>query len=255
MPNSLIDCPVQSLRKSECAQRPSPERPTHRRPAGRAPRRGRTRRRRRDSAARKSSISFFSRRLRRLASASVSRARTTPKVVRSSSPMRKHLLGGAAEGGGDEVPDVLAVRVGALEEEQSCDAAVELLGHGAHLPRPDDVHESRLLEHLHVVPDGALRQPELLGELGRRERTVAQEEDDLRAEIVAERTKLLGLPHDEHVVGLVVRRGDEPATIPECTGFPPVRKGRSRERPGPGPNTEPARGPAPVLFPARPPGP
>src|SRR5690242_17299336 len=46
----------------------------------------------------------------------------------------KHFLGCAAEGSRGDVPDVLAVRVGALEQEQARGPPVVLLGYSAHLP-------------------------------------------------------------------------------------------------------------------------
>src|SRR5207248_1627549 len=69
------------------------------------------------------------------------------------------------------------------------------------------------LEHLRVAADRPLRQLELLGELGRRGGALAQQDDDLRAEIVAECAQLLVLPHDEHVNRLVVRRGKGDALV------------------------------------------
>ena len=145
--------------------------------------------------------------MRRLASASVRRAVTTPKRRGLVLAEREHLLGRAAERGGGDVPDVLGAVPAGLEEEEPRGAAVVLLRHGAHLPRPHDVHEARLLEHLHVVPDRAFREPELRRELGRRGGAVAEQADDPRAEVVAERPQLLRLADDEDVVGLVVRRG------------------------------------------------
>src|SRR5437762_578585 len=125
----------------------------------------------------------------------------------------KHLLGGATEGCRCNVPDAFAVLLGALEEEEARGAAVVALRQRAHLPRPDYPDEARLLEHLQVVADRPLRQLELLGELGRRGGALAQQDDDLRAEIVAECAQLLVLPHDEHVNRLVVRRGKADALV------------------------------------------
>src|SRR5437879_5649255 len=113
---------------------------------------------------------------------------------------RKHLLCSATEGGRCDVRDVLGVGVGALEKEETSGAAVEPLRHRSHLPRSHDLNEARLLEHFHVVAHGALRERELCCELGRREGSVAEQDDDLRAEIVAQRLELLRLAHDEDVV-------------------------------------------------------
>ena len=82
--------------------------------------------------------------------------------------------------------------VGALEEEEARGAAVELLGDRAHLPRPHDLNEPGLLQHLHVVAHGSLRQAELLCELGHRVGAVAEQDDDLRAEVVPERLSCSG---------------------------------------------------------------
>ena len=88
--------------------------------------------------------------------------------------------------------------------------------------------------------------------LRRRVRPVAEEQDNPRAEFVAERAKLVGLPHDEHVLGLVVGNGEaegtrvveaatvERATIPECTAFLVRSQEQFREQPGPGPGQDPA---------------
>ena len=107
----------------------------------------------------------------------------------------KHLLGGAAEGCRCDVPDAFAFLLGALEEEEPRRPAVILLRQRTHLPRPNHLDEARLLEHLHVVADRPLRQAELLRELGRRRCALAEQDDDLRAEIVAERAQLLVLAH------------------------------------------------------------
>jgi hypothetical protein len=56
-----------------------------------------------------------------------------------------------------------------------------------------------------VVRDGALRQPDLLGELGGRLRALAQQGDDLDSDVVRERAEPVGLRDDEDVVRLVVR--------------------------------------------------
>ena len=55
-----------------------------------------------------------------------------------------------------------------------------------------------------MVRDRPLREPDLLGELGRRRRPLAQEGDDPEPHVVGERAQLLGLGDDEDVIGLVV---------------------------------------------------
>ena len=58
-----------------------------------------------------------------------------------------------------------------------------------------------------MVRDRALREPDVLGELGRRRRPLTQDRDDPKPDVVRERTQLVGLGDDEDVVGLVVRLG------------------------------------------------
>jgi hypothetical protein len=66
-----------------------------------------------------------------------------------------------------------------------------------------------------VVRDRPLREPDALGELGRRRRPFTQDRDDPEPDVVGERTQLLGLGDDEDVVGLVVRVG-EIETVDGC---------------------------------------
>ena len=56
-----------------------------------------------------------------------------------------------------------------------------------------------------MVRDRALREPDVLGELGRRRRPLTQDRDDPEPDVVGERAQLLGLGDDEDVVRLVVR--------------------------------------------------
>src|SRR3954451_14716723 len=73
----------------------------------------------------------------------------------------KHLLGHGTEGSRRDIADALAVCIiRALEEEEARRAAVVALGDRANLARPHDLDQARLLEHLHVVRDGALRERE-----------------------------------------------------------------------------------------------
>jgi hypothetical protein len=58
-----------------------------------------------------------------------------------------------------------------------------------------------------VVRDRALREADVLGELGRRRRLLTQNRDDPEPDVVGERAELLGLGDDEDVVRLVVRLG------------------------------------------------
>jgi hypothetical protein len=67
-----------------------------------------------------------------------------------------------------------------------------------------------------VVSNRSLRQPDLLGELGRRRRTLAQERDDPQPDVVGECAQLLGLGDDEDVVGLVVRQRQVEKTVDGC---------------------------------------
>ena len=110
---------------------------------------------------------------------------------------------------------LLRLLVGALDHVEPRDAAVEALGQGADAPRADDLHEAGALEHLQVVRDRALREPDVLGELGRRGRPLTQDRDDPEPDVVGERAQLLRLGDDEDVVGLVVRLG-EIKTVDGC---------------------------------------
>lgn len=58
-----------------------------------------------------------------------------------------------------------------------------------------------------MVRDRALREPDVLGELGRRRRPLTQDRDDPEPDVVGERAQLLGLGDDKDVVRLVVRLG------------------------------------------------
>jgi hypothetical protein len=101
---------------------------------------------------------------------------------------REHLLGCGPEGGRRDIPDVLAACfVGALEEEEARGAPVVPLGERAHLSRPHDPNEPRLLEHFDVMAHGSLRQAERFRELGDRVRVLAEQDDDPRAQVVPER--------------------------------------------------------------------
>ena len=55
--------------------------------------------------------------------------------------------------------------------------------------------------------DRALREPDVLGELGRRRRPLTEDRDDPEPDVVGERAQLLGLGDDKDVVRLVVRLG------------------------------------------------
>src|SRR5438270_13607326 len=243
-PNSLIDWPVQSLRKSVLLHSP---------PLGRRSLRiGRPAVVRGDEAVRlpvgvvggAEVVCELSEPAREPAGvvrgqAGSEEGEARPVVVVEG----KHLLGGAAEGCRCDVPDAFAFLLGALEEEEPRRPAVILLRQRTHLPRPNHLDEARLLEHLHVVADRPLRQAELLRELGRRRCALAEQDDDLRAEIVAERAQLLVLAHDEHVNRLVVRRrkrdalgrGRRTGHLSEMYDFSrPFANSRS-SRPGPGP--------------------
>ena len=80
-----------------------------------------------------------------------------------------------------------------------------------------------------MVRDRALREPDVLGELGRRRRPLTQDRDDPEPDVVGEGTQLLGLGDDEDVVRLVVRLGKietvdgcrnirQPSTVRKCYG-------------------------------------
>ena len=125
---------------------------------------------------------------------------------------------------------LLRLLVGALDHVEPRDAAVEALGQGADAARADDLHEPGALEHLQVVRDRALREPDALGELGRRRRPLTQDGDDPEPDVVGERAQLLGLGDDEDVVRLVVRLGKietvdgcrnirQPSTVRKCYGM------------------------------------
>src|SRR6478752_1799958 len=142
-PNSLIDCPLQSLRKSVFDQSP---------PVGR-----RSLRIGRPAVMR-------GREAVRLAVGIVSGAevvcelsepaREPARVVRGEACSEegearpvvvvegKHLLGGAAEGCRGDVTDAFAFLLGALEEEEPRGPAVVPLRQRAHLSRPDDLDEA-----------------------------------------------------------------------------------------------------------------
>ena len=92
----------------------------------------------------------------------------------------------------------------ALDQEEARDATVEALRHRAYLPRPDDSDEPRLLQHLQVMADGALRKSELSRELGRRRGALAQQGDDPQAALAGKSAQLLGLVDNENVDGLVI---------------------------------------------------
>src|ERR1700758_3517800 len=73
------------------------------------------------------------------------------------------LARGLTEGDGRNRPAVCGVL--GLVEEDPRRPAVELLRHRAHLAGADDADEAGRLEHLEVMPDGALRNGELLRDL------------------------------------------------------------------------------------------
>ena len=77
--------------------------------------------------------------------------------------------------------------------------------------------------------DRALREPDVLGELGRRRCPLTQDRDDPEPDVIGERAQLLGLGDDEDVVGLVVRLREietvdgcrnirQPSTVRKCYG-------------------------------------
>ena len=128
---------------------------------------------------------------------------------------------------GESRDALLRLLVGALDHVEPRDAPVEALGHGTDAACADDLHEAGALEHLQVVRDRALREPDVLGELGRRRRPLAQDRDDPEPDVVGERAQLLGLGDDEDVVRLVVRLGEietvdgcrnirQPSTVRKC---------------------------------------
>ena len=80
-----------------------------------------------------------------------------------------------------------------------------------------------------MVRDRALREADVLGELGRRRRPLTEDRDDSEPDVVGKRAQLLGLGDDEDVVGLVVRLGEietvdgcrnirQPSTVRKCYG-------------------------------------
>jgi hypothetical protein len=64
-----------------------------------------------------------------------------------------------------------------------------------------------------VVPDRALRDPELARQLLGRPCAFAQQPDDSAAQVAAERAELLGIVDDEDVRGGVV---DKERTVDDC---------------------------------------
>ena len=112
------------------------------------------------------------------------------------------LARGLTEGDGRNRPAVCGV-LGLVEEEPRR-AAVELLGHRAHLAGAYDSDQTGRLEHLQVVADGPLRDRELLGELLRGPGPVAQQLDQLDAEGIGHRAQLRGVGDDHRVLGVVV---------------------------------------------------
>ncbi len=119
-----------------------------------------------------------------------------------------------------------------LEEEEPRRAPVELLRHRPHLARAHDVDEAGALEDLQVVADGSLGDAELLGELLRRERALAEECDHCRSHTVRERAQLLRLRDDERVRRLVIRlersraSGGNGRHFPNIRDLPPIGKRR-----------------------------
>src|SRR3954451_179483 len=89
----------------------------------------------------------------------------------------KHLLGHGTKGSRRDIADALAVCVvRALEEEQSRRASVVALGDRAYLSRSHDLAEPRLLQHLYLVRDGPIGEPERVCELACRVRALSEED-------------------------------------------------------------------------------
>ena len=144
---------------------------------------------------------------------------SSPRADAAASKSRSSSLDAALERldvGGREPYAHLRLVVGALQHVEPRDAAVEALRQRPHAARAHDLHEPGALEHLQVVGDRPLGEADLLGELGRRRRPLAQERDDPQPDVVGERAQLLGLGDDEDVVGLVVRQREIEETVDSC---------------------------------------
>ena len=154
---------------------------------------------------------------------------SSPDAMSSSAACRSIIAASAA------AAQLFGHRLVALQDEEPCDAPVELLGERPHLARPHDADEPCRLEHLQVVADGALRRLEDGCELGRARRSLAEQHDDAGAQHVAERAELLRVFDDEDVVEVVVRvtvddRGTYGKSRPLASGVRLRRRGADRGR-------------------------